>query len=184
MRELLQDSEMIGRRGALRGLLVPILAAPLSLATRTALAAMPPSLWRSAQVLIGHSLVDQAPSPVIECPLFFDNGQPANGVHTLDLSALPAGPPRATVSHGDDMLEVELGDSLVVAFAEGGDIVLVADDVNVSGGTGFFSNVTRMIIRCVQKVKVEPAVEPPMGEPPPPPLLIACVHCVIMLIRS
>ena len=46
-------------------------------------------LWNSAQVLIGNSPTDQSPSPVIQCPLFFDNGHFAHASHTLDLSNLP-----------------------------------------------------------------------------------------------
>jgi hypothetical protein len=37
-------------------------------------------LWKSAQIFIGNSPTEQIPSPIIECPLFFENGHFANTV--------------------------------------------------------------------------------------------------------
>jgi hypothetical protein len=176
MRLLHQHSNnMIGRRGALRGLLLPILAAPMALATRTASAKEPPlPPWKSAEVLIG-STEDQVPSPKIECPMFFGNGNYAQAAHTLDLSKLPL--VRGSIIRIDEKIEPDFSASIAAEIAEGTDgfqYLLVAGEGTVSDGTGYFNNVTQVIIRCKYKVQL-------VGGSP---LLIACVNCVAILVRE
>jgi hypothetical protein len=128
-------------------------------------------LWNSAQVFVGNSPVDQSPSTFIQCPLFFDNGHFANGFHTLDLSRAPA-IVRGTVSYQKDFIEPTFA-SIAAAAAQGSDgntYLLVGGEGTVTGGRGFFSNVTSAIIRCKYKVDQNN-----------PFLLIACVDCVIIL---
>jgi hypothetical protein len=168
---------MIGRRGALRGLLLPILAAPMALATQSASAKVPAHLWNSAEVFIGRSLEDQDPSDEIECPLFFTNGHFAHGVHTLDLSGLPNGPVLGSITHLDDVLHPDFSDSMAAEIATGSDgelYLLVAGEGTVSDATGYFTGVTRAIVRCKYKVALEGGL----------PLLIACVDCVCILVRK
>jgi hypothetical protein len=136
-------------------------------------------LWNSAKVFIGNSLADQDPSPLIECPLFFDNGHFANASHTLDLTDLAHGVVRGTMTYHGDTIEPDFGASIAAAPAPGSDgsfYLLVGGEGTVTGGTGYFSGVTRAIIRCKYKVPVPD--DNPFGN-----LLIACVDCVIVLIR-
>ena len=76
-------------------------------------------LWNSAQVLIGNSPTDQDPSPVIQCPLFFDNGHFAHASHTLDLSNLPR--VSGTITVGKDTIEPDFSSSVAAAATLGTD---------------------------------------------------------------
>jgi hypothetical protein len=133
-----------------------------------------PPLWNSAQVFVGNSDMDQSPSTFIQCPMFFDNGHFANAFHTLDLSQAPA-IVRGTLTYQKDTIE-PVFDSIAAAPAQGSDgnaYLLVGGEGTVTGGKGYFSNVTRAIIRCKYKVdKTNPF------------LLIACVDCMIVVIRN
>ena len=135
-------------------------------------------LWNSAQVLIGNSPEDQDPSPIIECPLFFDNGHFANAFHTLDLSNLPTVIGTVT-RHNDTIVPDNSSPSAAIAatIAQGSDgnsYLLVAGEGEVTGGTGYFSGVTKAVMRCKYKVEVAG---------PTDIRLIACVDCVVILIR-
>jgi hypothetical protein len=170
----------IGRREATSGLILSILAMPLTLTAKpTAQAHDFEPLWQSALVLIGHSPADQRPSPSIECPLFFDNGYFADAFHTLDLSDLPTtGEVRGTISHHHDTIEPDFSSSVAAAIAQGTDgnqYLVVAGEGKVTGGTGFFRGVTKAIFRCEYKVAVDQTGNP---------LLVACVHCVVILVRK
>jgi hypothetical protein len=136
-------------------------------------------LWKSAQVLIGNSPADQSPSSVIKCPLFFDNGDFADAFHTLDLSLLRmTGKVRGTVTHRNDTIEPDFGPSVAAAVTKGTDgilYLLVAGEGKVTAGIGFFRRITNAIIRCKYKVAVDQ-----QGDI----LLIACVDCVIILVRN
>jgi hypothetical protein len=136
-------------------------------------------LWNSAQILIGHSPADQSPSPFIECPLFFSNGHFAQGFHTLDLSNLSTtGEVRGTVSRHNDTIEPDFSSSIATAVTPGTDgipYLVVAGEGTVMGGTGFFRGVTSAIIRCKYKVAVDENDNL---------LLIACVNCVVILVRN
>jgi hypothetical protein len=137
-------------------------------------------LWDSAQVLIGNSPADQSPSPFIECPMFFVNGHFANASHTLDLSDLQTtGEVRGTVTFQNDTIEPDFGSgSVAAALAQGTDgtqYLVVAGEGKVTGGTGYFSGVTDAIIRCKYKAAVGQTGNL---------LLIACVDCVIILVRN
>jgi hypothetical protein len=134
-------------------------------------------LWRSAHVLIGNSPAEQAPSPSIKCPMYFDNGHLfANAFHTLDLSDLPTtGKVRGAVTVNNDTIEPVFSSSIAVATTQASDgytYLLVAGEGTVTGGTGYFHGVTQAIVRCKYKVAA--------GNPP---LLIACVDCILVLIR-
>jgi hypothetical protein len=138
-------------------------------------------LWNSAQVLIGNSPVDQTPDSSIECPLFFENGHFANAFHGLDLSNLPTtGQVIGTVTYHNDTIEPDfssLGSSIAVAVTTGSDgiqYLVVAGEGTVTGGTGYFSGVTKAIIRCQYKVQVAGQNDI---------RLIACVDCILVLIR-
>ena len=136
-------------------------------------------LWNSARVLIGHSPADQSPDPFIECPLFFDNGHFAHAFHTLDLSDLPTtGEVRGTVSRHNNTIEPDFSSSIATAVTQGTDgipYLVVAGEGTVTGGTGFFRGVTGAIIRCKYKVAVDQNGNL---------LLIACVNCVVILVRN
>src|SRR5262249_54738850 len=100
----LDNTRKIGRREVTGGLIASILTLPITLMTTAASARDYRPLWRSARVLIGNSPEDQAPSPIITCPMFFENGKFADGFHTLDLSNLEAtGQVTGTISHGHDV---------------------------------------------------------------------------------
>src|SRR5262245_42563100 len=110
-------------------------------------------LWDSAQVLIGHSLTDQAPRPTIECPLFFEYGGFAQGRHTLDLSHLPQ--VRGTITLGADTIEPDFGPSVAAATVVGTDgmpYLVVAGEAQVADGRRRFRDVTRVIVRCKYRV--------------------------------
>jgi hypothetical protein len=132
-------------------------------------------LWTSAKILIGNSPKDQAPSPFIKCPLFFEDGGFANGYHTLDLSKYPI--VRSTLTIDKDTIE-PFGSSLAVAPTQGADgfhYVLTAAEGVVTGGAGYFSGVSKIIGRCKYKVPADPSS---------PPRVIACVYCVSILVWS
>lgn len=131
-------------------------------------------LWTSAQVLIGNSPAEQVPSPVIECPLFFDNGQFAGAFHTLDLSNLPQ--VRGTISYRGDTIEPDFSTSVAATTTVGSDgnlYLVVAGEAPVAEAKGYFRNITKAIIRCKYKVA------DPAGT-----LLIACMNCVVILVRK
>jgi len=133
-------------------------------------------LWDSAEVLIGNSTKDQFPNSKITCPMFFSNGDFANGFHTLDLSNLPK--VRGTLTVNMDTIEPVFTSSIAVATTLGADgitYLLVAGEGKVTGGVGFFRRVSEAIIRCKYKIAA--------GNQPIP-LLIACVDCVIILVRD
>lgn len=132
-----------------------------------------PRLWNGGEVLIGQSPAEQAPSPSISCPLYFPSGQYAHASHALDLAALPV---RGDITWHGDTVVPDLGASLAVNLAAGTDgfhYLLVAAEGSVSGGRGYLSGVTRAIVRCKYK-----AVIGAQG-----PLLLACHHCVVVLVR-
>jgi hypothetical protein len=131
-------------------------------------------LWNSAEVLIGQSPADQSPSPVIECPLFFDNGQFADGFHTLDLSNLPE--VRGTITVGRDTIEPNLSQSVAAAATVGSDgspYLLVGGEGPVAGGRRFFRDVTHAIVRCKYRVADPHSLQ-----------LVACARCVVILVRE
>jgi hypothetical protein len=125
--------------------------------------------------------VDQTPNSSIECPLFFENGHFANGFHGLDLSnLLTTGQVIGTVTYHNDTIEPDfssVGSSIAVAVSTGSDgiqYLVVAGEGTVTGGTGYFSGVTKAIIRCQYKVQVAGQNDI---------RLIACVDCILVLIR-
>jgi hypothetical protein len=138
-----------------------------------------PPLWASALVLIGQSLADQSPSPVIKCPFFFENGHFANASHTLDVSNLrTTGKVTGSISHQDDTIHPDFSASIAGTVAQGTDgkqYFLVAGEGTVTGGTGIFEDVSKVIVRCKYKVTVSQ-----QGDI----LLIACVDCVAILVRG
>jgi hypothetical protein len=135
-------------------------------------------LWKSAQILIGNSPTEQSPSPIIECPLFFENGHFADASHILDLSDLQTtGEVRATLTYHKDTIEPDLSSAIATAVTQGSDGVpylLVAGEGEVTGATGYLKGVTKAIVRCKYKVAEDNANL----------LLIACVNCVVILVRS
>ena len=131
-------------------------------------------LWNSAQVLIGNSPADQSPSPVIQCPLFFENGHFASAFHTLDLSDLSH--VIGAMTSGKDTIQPDFSSSVAVATTVGTDgipYLVVAGEGTVTGGTGYFRGVTKAIVRCKYKVA-----------DPSSFLLLACVDCVVILVRN
>jgi hypothetical protein len=131
-------------------------------------------LWNSAQVLIGNSPTDQSPSPVIQCPLFFDNGHFAHASHTLDLSNLPQ--VNGTITVGRDTIEPDFSASVAATTTLGSDgiaYLVVAGEGTVTEGRGYFRTVTNSIIRCKYKVADLGSL-----------LLVACVDCVVILVRN
>ena len=175
----LDEDRKIGRREVTGGLIASIVALPMTLMPRPALAEDFEPLWPSARVLIGNSPADQVPGPIIECPLFFPSGEFGHAFHTLDLSNLSTtGQVRGTVSRGDDTIEPDFGPSIAAQVAQGTDGVaylLVGGEGAVTGGQGYFKGVTRAVVRCKYKVAVGP-----QGAL----LLIACVDCVVILVRG
>jgi hypothetical protein len=135
-------------------------------------------LWNSAQIFIGNSPIEQSPSPIIECPLFFDNGHFANASHILDLSNLQTtGEVRSPITYNNDTIEPDLSASIAVAVTQGSDgfpYLVVAGEGEVTGGTGYFKSVNKAIIRCKYKVADDSANL----------LLIACINCVVILVRN
>lgn len=137
-------------------------------------------LWKSAKVLIGNSPNEQSPSPFIECPLFFVNGQFANASHTLDLSNLQTtGEVKGTIIlHDGTTIEPDFSSSIAAAATQGSDgfqYLVVAGEGEVTGARGYLKDVTKVIIRCKYKM-----TEDSNGNI----LLIACVDCVVILVRS
>jgi hypothetical protein len=135
-------------------------------------------IWNSAEILIGNSPADQVPSPIITCPFFLPNGQPANASHTLDLSALPGGPVTGNIEWGSDVITPDFSPSLAATTTTSTDghvYLLTAGEAEVSGGTGHFQGVTQAIVRCKYKAVLGP------GDLP---LLVACVICVAILVRD
>jgi len=136
-------------------------------------------LWKSAQVLIGNSPEEQSPSPFIECPLFFVNGQFANESHTLDLSDLQTtGKVIGTMTLNDNTIEPDFSASIAAAVSQGSDgfqYLVVAGEGEVTGATGYLKGVSKVIIRCKYKM-----TEDNNGNI----LLISCVDCVVILVRD
>ena len=135
-------------------------------------------IWNSADILIGNSLADQVPSPIITCPFFFTNGRFANASHTLDLSGLGTGTVAGNISWDGDTISPDFSHSLAASTTTGSDgslYLLTAGEAEVSGGEGNFDGVTQAIVRCKYK-----AVLGPSGLP----LLVACVICVAILVRD
>lgn len=131
-------------------------------------------LWNSAQVLIGNSPGDQSPSPVIQCPLFFENGHFASAFHTLDLSDLSH--VIGGMTSGKDTIQPDFSSSVAVSTTVGTDgipYLVVAGEGTVTGGMGYFRGVTKAIVRCKYKVA-----------DPSSFLLLACVDCVVILVRN
>jgi hypothetical protein len=135
-------------------------------------------LWDSGQVFIGNSAQEQIPNSVIQCPMFFPNGDFAHAYHGLDLSNPKA--VRGTVTVHDDTIEPVFGPSIAVSVTRGFDFVtylLVAGEGTITGGKGYFRNINTAIIRCKYKV-------PAGSNPQNPVLLISCVDCVVILARK
>jgi hypothetical protein len=149
------------------------LAAPAVLAP-AALAASPGSrIWSSAEILVGQSEADQAPATSIRCPLYFANGHYADASHSLDLGVFPV---QSDIVWNGSTVVPNLGESLAVNVAAGTDgnaYLLVGAEGSVSGGTGVLSGISRAIVRCKYKIA------PTAGTP----LLIACVYCMVALVR-
>jgi hypothetical protein len=132
-----------------------------------------PRLWRAAEVLVGQSTADQAPSPQITCPLYFPNGNAARASHSLDLAAVPV---RGDMTWDGDTIVPDFGPSIAVAANYGSDgsaYLLVGGEGAVTGASGNFAGVSRVIVRCKYKVMT-----------PQQPLLIACVYCVVVLVQG
>jgi len=131
-------------------------------------------LWNSAQVLIGHSPADQSPSPVIHCPLFFENGHFTGAFHTLDLSHRSH--VTGGITSGEDTIQPDFSASVAFATTVGTDgipYLVVAGEGTVTGGSGYFRSVTKAIVRCKYKVANPNSF-----------LLLACVDCVVILVRN
>ena len=137
-------------------------------------------IWNSADILIGNSPADQLPNLIITCPFFLPTGQPVNASHTLDLSGLASGGPvTGNIAWGDDIITPDFSPSLATTTAMGSDgqlYLLTAGEAEVTGGEGHFRGVTQAIVRCKYKAAV-------LG-PNDPPLLVACVICVAILVRD
>jgi hypothetical protein len=136
-----------------------------------------PPLWGSALVWIGNSPADQYPSSVIKCPFFFENGQFANAFHTLDLSMLRiTGRVTGSISHLNDTIYPDFSPSIAGTVTQGTDgkqYFLSAGEAALTGGPGFFKDVSKVIVRCKYKATVDR-----QGDI----LLIACVNCVAILV--
>jgi hypothetical protein len=106
--------------------------------------------------------------------LFFDNGHFANAFHTLDLTNLPQ--VSGTITFGKDTIEPDFGSSVAATTTLGTDgnpYLVVAGEGAVTGGTGYFHSVTSAIFRCKYKVADLSSL-----------LLVACVDCVVILVRD
>jgi hypothetical protein len=142
---------------------------------------MDQQLWRSANVLIGNSLTAQQPSNAIKCPLYSQDGLLlSQAFHELRFSTTGVFEV-GSVQVGNDTIEPQFGHptaSLAVATVKGSDMMtpylLVAGEAPVTGGTGWFQGVTEAKVRCKYKV----------AEVSGPPGLIACVFCIVILIRN
>ena len=168
------DPFACARRSLLKALAAGTTTLASSIVLATAARASPYGrLWSSASVLIGNSPSDQTPSPFIQCPLFFDNGQFANAYHTLDLSTLPN--VVGTIVYHDNSITPAFSSIAadVTTGSDGNTYLLVAGEGSVNDADGFFKNVTRVIIRCKYKIAPSSASI----------LLIACIDCVVILVR-
>jgi hypothetical protein len=136
-----------------------------------------PPLWGSALVWIGNSPADQYPSSVIRCPFFLENGQFADAYHTLDLSMLRiTGRVTGSISHLNDTIYPDFSPSIAGTVTQGTDgkqYFLSAGEAALTGGPGFFKDVSKVIVRCKYKATVDR-----QGDI----LLIACVYCVAILV--
>ena len=136
-----------------------------------------PPLWGSALVWIGNSPADQYPSSVIKCPFFFENGRFADAYHTLDLSNLRfTGRVTGSISHLNDTIYPDFSPSIAGTVTQGTDgkqYFLSAGEAALTGGPGFFKDVSKVIVRCKYKATVDS-----QGDI----LLIACVNCVAILV--
>jgi len=136
-----------------------------------------PPLWGSALVWIGNSPADQYPSSVIRCPFFLENGRFADAYHTLDLSNLRfTGRVTGSISHLNDTIYPDFSPSIAGTVTQGTDgkqYFLSAGEAALTGGPGFFKDVTKVIVRCKYKATVDR-----QGDI----LLIACVNCVAILV--
>lgn len=131
-------------------------------------------LWDSALVLIGNSPRDQNASPMIQCPLYYDNGHFANASHALDLSKLPQ--VHGTITIGKDAVEPDFSSSVAATTTLGSDgipYLVVAGEGKITRPPRAFRDVTDVIIRCKYKVAGPSSL-----------LLIACVDCVVILVRN
>jgi hypothetical protein len=135
-------------------------------------------IWNSADILIGNSPAEQEPSPIITCPFFLPNGQPAKASHTLDLSDLASGTVTGNIAWGGDIISPDFSQSFAATTTTGSDgelYLLTAGEAEVSGGKGHFRGVTQVIVRCKYKVALDKGGLP---------LLIACDFCVAILVRD
>jgi hypothetical protein len=111
---------------------------------------------------------------MIECPLFFENGHFAGGFHSLDLSNLPQ--VRGTITIGKESIEPDFSASVAAAATvatDGHSYLLVGGEGPVAGGRRWFRGVTRAIVRCKYRVADPASLQ-----------LIACVNCVVILVRD
>ena len=138
-----------------------------------------PPLWGSALVWIGNSPADQYPSSVIRCPFFSEDGRFADAFHTLDLSNLRlTGRVTGSISHKNDTIYPDFSPSIAGTVTQGTDgkqYFLVAGEAALTGGPGFFKDVSKVIVRCKYKVTVDQ-----QGDIE----LIACVNCVAILVSK
>jgi hypothetical protein len=138
-----------------------------------------PPLWGSALVWIGNSPADQYPSSVIRCPFFSEDGRFADAFHTLDLSNLRlTGRVTGSIGHQNDTIYPDFSPSIAGTVTQGTDgkqYFLVAGEAALTGGPGFFKDVSKVIVRCKYKVTVDG-----QGDI----LLIACVNCVAILVSK
>ena len=116
-----------------------------------------PPLWSSASVLVGNSPADQIPGYVITCPFFFpDDGSFAHAFHTLDLTNLPtSGTVSGSITHQNDIIYPDFSASMVNTVAQGSDgiyYLLSCAEGTLTGGTGWFKGVSKVIVRCKYKV--------------------------------
>src|SRR5258705_3443909 len=110
-------------------------------------------LWDSGQVFIGNSAQEQIPNSVIQCPMFFPNGDFAHAFHGLDLSNPKA--VRGTVTVHDDTVEPVFGQSIAVSVTQGFDMVtylLVAGEGTITAGKGYFPQNNNTVIPCKHKI--------------------------------
>jgi hypothetical protein len=76
---------------------------------------------------------------------------------------------------GKDTIQPDFSSSVAVTTTVGTDgipYLVVAGEGTVTGGTGYFRSVTKAIVRCKYKVA-----------DPSSFLLLACVDCVVILVR-
>ena len=125
----------------------------------------------------GKASADQYPSSVIRCPFFLENGRFADAYHTLDLSMLRiTGRVTGSISHLNDTIYPDFSPSIAGTVTQGTDgkqYFLSAGEAALTGGPGFFKDVSKVIVRCKYKATVDS-----QGDI----LLIACVNCVAILV--